>query len=56
MLPNAENCTIIHNLIMALEWEYLIKRANLDMYDGLNKDTTAVKKAIRERILHDDGV
>jgi hypothetical protein len=56
MLPNAENVTIIHNLIMALEWEYLIKRANLDMYEGLNKDTTAVKKALKERILSDDGI
>lgn len=50
MLPTPENVTIIHNLIMSLEFEYLIKRALLDVYDGIGKDSTAVKKAIKEKI------
>lgn len=50
MLPNEENVTIIHNLIMALEYEYLCKRAVLDVSQGINKDTTAVKNAIKEKI------
>jgi hypothetical protein len=49
MLPTEENVTIIHNLIMALEWEYLIKRAVLDVGEGLCMNTVAVRKALRER-------
>jgi hypothetical protein len=50
MLPNAENVTVIHNLIMALEFEYLVKRAVLDMEEGIGQDTAAVRKAVAERI------
>jgi hypothetical protein len=49
MLPTEENVTIIHNLIMALEWEYLMKRAVLDVGEGLCMNTVAVRKALRER-------
>jgi len=50
MLPTVENVTVIHNLIMALEYEYLIKRCQLDTVEGLGAETAAVKKAIKERI------
>jgi hypothetical protein len=50
MLPTPENVTIIHNLIMALEYEYLIKRCILDVEEGIAKDAPAVKKAIKEAI------
>jgi hypothetical protein len=55
MLPNAENITVIHNLIMALEFEYLIKRAVLDTEEGIGQDSTAVKKAIAEAIKREAG-
>jgi hypothetical protein len=55
MLPNAENITVIHNLIMALEFEYLVKRAVLDMEEGIGQDSTAVKNAIKERIKREAG-
>jgi hypothetical protein len=55
MLPNAENITVIHNLIMALEFEYLVKRAVLDMEEGIGSDSTAVKNAIKERIKREAG-
>jgi hypothetical protein len=50
MLPTPENVTVIHNLIMSLEYEYLIKRAVLDMKEGIGADSAAVKKAIKEAI------
>jgi hypothetical protein len=50
MLPTPENVTVIHNLIMALEYEYLIKRCMLDTAEGLGAESAAVKKAIKERI------
>lgn len=50
MLATEENVTIIHNLIMALEWEYLIKRCVLDVGEGLCYNTTAVQKALKEQI------
>ena len=50
MLPTPENVTVIHNLIMALEYEYLIKRAVLDMQEGIGKDVPAVRKALKEAI------
>ena len=49
MLPNEENVTIIHNLIMALEFEYLVKRAILDVGEGIGRDSTAVRKALKEK-------
>ena len=49
-LEGMENVTVIHNLIMALEYEYLIKRCQLDTVEGLGAETAAVKKAIKERI------
>lgn len=48
MLPNIENLVIIRNLIDALEWEYLRKKAILDVEEGIGADSTAVKKAIKE--------
>lgn len=50
MKPTEENVTIIHNLIMALEWEYLIKRCILDQEQELGAETPAVKKALKEQI------
>ena len=50
MNPTEENITIIHNLIMALEWEYLIKRCLLDVEQELGAETPAVKKALKEKI------
>jgi hypothetical protein len=50
MLATPENVTVIHNLIMALEYEYLIKRAVLDMEEGIGKDVPAVRKALKEAI------
>ena len=55
MLPNAENITVIHNLIMALEYEYLIKRAVLDTEEGIGLESTAVKKALLERKKREAG-
>ncbi len=49
MLPTEENVTIIHNLIMALEWEYLSKRCILDVGEGLCYNSVAVQKALKER-------
>jgi hypothetical protein len=50
MLPTPENVTVIHNMIMALEYEYLVKRAVLDMEEGIGKDVPAVRKALKEAI------
>jgi len=55
MLPNAENVTVIHNLIMALEYEYLVKRAALDTEEGVGLESTAVKKALAERVKREAG-
>jgi len=55
MLPNAQNVTIIHNLIMALEYEYLVKRAALDTEEGIGLESTAVKKALAERVKREAG-
>lgn len=50
MLPNPENLAVIRGLIDALEYEYLVKRAVLDVSEGIGIDSTAVKKALKERI------
>lgn len=50
MLPTEENVTIIHNLIMALEWEYLQKRCILDVGEGLCYNAVAVQKALKEQL------
>jgi hypothetical protein len=50
MKPTEENITKIHNLIMALEFEYLVKRAVMDVRDKIGADSTAVLKAIKEKI------
>jgi hypothetical protein len=55
MKATPENVTVIHNLIMALEWEYLIKRCILDQEEELGAEVPAVKKAILERIRREHG-
>jgi hypothetical protein len=49
MLPVPENMAIIRGLIDALEYEYLEKRRFIDVEELIGADSTAVKKALKEK-------
>jgi hypothetical protein len=49
MLPTPENMAIIRGVLDALEFEYLEKRRFIDVEELIGADSTAVKKALKEK-------